>query len=335
MGIKGAIEPEYSAQKEGKIIFIDADGGFGMYPVQNKESDITSDSLNKLEINYDFQSGEDAWFSVFPPRPYDWEKVKQPLAHTGSEKEPYPSLDLIKEAAKHAKIFAVHSYFWPGGVKDPWLIADFTPTDMGEFLRVRDQVHENGMKFVVYASPYYSTAPDFWSQMEKLINEYKVDGLYFDGISFDFRKSYEMVKKARQMLGNDKILYIHSSIDPFNSNQIYAPFIDAYADYILRGESGRPANLNLNDFLRYTISGYNISGASGYWLHYGSAEISQQGYAFNLPDSKDIEIALASHVYLPWSDGMYQFSEKKDWQGFIGEYFRKLEDYQNKNIPLK
>lgn len=332
VNIKSFLIADYEAEKNGKKIFIDSKGGFGVYPVEEKTIKNPAKIFSAPEIRYEIKTGDEIWFSVFSPRSYNWTAVASPLAHTGKEEEPYSPEELIKDAARHAKVFTLHSFFMPGGDKEPWLIPEFAPSDMKEFLRVRDQVHENGMKFVIYASPYYSTAPDFFGQIDKLINEYGVDGVYYDGISFDFRESYEIIKKTRLMLGDDKIIYVHASTDPFNSTQIYAPFIDAYADYVLRGESGRPAGVSLEKFLRYTISGYNISGAAGYWLHYGSANAGQSEYLFNLPDQADIELALANHVYFPWSDTMYRDAPRKQWLEFTENYFDAFKRYLNKNI---
>ena len=74
---------------------------------------------------------------------------------------------------------------------------------MKEFIRVRDEAHQRGMKVVVYLSPYYSTAPDIFAEMQRVLDEYQVDGLYFDGISMDFRKSYEVIRRSREILGDN------------------------------------------------------------------------------------------------------------------------------------
>lgn len=65
------------------------------------------------------------------------------------------------------------------------------------------------------------------------------------------------------------ILYVHDSLWESYNGLVYFPFVDTYADYILRGEGGR-LGLGLQDFLRWTVSGYNISNAVGYWIYYGS-----------------------------------------------------------------
>ncbi|PIT99535.1 MAG: hypothetical protein COT74_11085 [Bdellovibrionales bacterium CG10_big_fil_rev_8_21_14_0_10_45_34] len=324
----GHFQPEFTTGNGGKQNFIDTTGGFGYYPVQDKPLDVRTISDELFHFATSFSMGDELWVSVFPPRPYDWARLNSPLAHTGKEEEPYSPETLIKEAAKHAKVFTLHSFFMPGGDKEPWLISSFTPSDMKEFERVRDSVQAAGMKFLIYASPYYSRAPDFFAEMRKLIHDYKIDGLYYDGISYDFRESYKIVRKTRELFGDDIIVYIHASTDPFNSTTFFAPVIDTYADYILRGEASRPANLSLDNFLKYVVSGLHTSGVNGYWLYYGSANADQKGEIFNLPDDAAIETAFRNHVYFPWSDTMYRSASKKDWQDFTKKYFKRLEKYK-------
>jgi hypothetical protein len=215
----------------------------------------------------------------------------------------------------------------------PFAAAKHVPLDMKGFIRVRDEAHQNGMKVVVYLSPYYSTAPDIYAEMRRVLNEYKLDGLYFDGISMDFRKSYAVARRAREILGDNRILYVHCSSDPLDDGRIYCPFIDTYADYILRGEPG-VWGLKLDDFLRWTLSGYHISNAVGYWCYYGSNK--QQGYDSSapkagtyvetLPTPQHIDAALRNKVFI-WRQGQ-SWSEPKlkdSLAAFDQEYYGKLE----------
>ncbi|MCE5258049.1 MAG: hypothetical protein LLG44_03200, partial [Chloroflexi bacterium] len=90
------------------------------------------------------------------------------------------------------------------------------------------------------------------------------DGVYFDGVTFDIQQAYELVRKTRKMLGG-RILYIHSTWEPLMSRTVYCPFIDTYADYILRGE--HPADFDDEDYLHYVLAGYNTSNAIGLVCH--------------------------------------------------------------------
>ena len=251
------------------------------------------------------QKGEELWFSVFPPRPYNWARAYDDLmAHEGNE-EPYsyPSASLIRSTARFCKVMVVHSWFWPGGDRAPWRIPRFVPKDMEKFNQMRDEIHRNGMKLVPYFSPYYYSGDDFFGEVKRALEEYKVDGFYFDGVSMDFPTSYEIVRKTREMLGDDRILFRHCTSDPLRSARVYCPFIDAYCDYIYRGEAGR-AGLELDDFLRWTLRGYNISNAVGYWVYTGST--GKPGYVRQAPTRDHIDAALKHEVRLPRTEIGYE-----------------------------
>jgi len=353
---KGFFNPAYHFEKDGKWMLMDGDGGFGIYPVATFRLSAPVFAKPPWEIVYDFNWGDEAWVSVFPPRPYNWDRAFAAIDHEGLPEEEtatalegagaYPSNELIQAAAKHCRVFALHAYFWqdaPEEVKEktglyaghpqPWLAPKHVPFNMQEFIRVRDEVHKDGMKLVVYLSPYYSTAPDIFAEMRRVLDEYQVDGLYFDGAANEFRNCYAIMRRARQILGDNRILYYHCSAEPFWDDRIYCPFIDTYADYILRGEAG-VWSLKLNDYLHWVLSGYNISNAVGYWCYYGSNR--QQGYDAStpqkwqyvdaVPTTEHIDAALKNKVFI-WRQGQdwSQPRLKADLARFDKEYYGKVE----------
>lgn len=307
LGVKGLFRPAYQAEKQGKWLFIDGKGGFGIYPTGEKKTTSPEVKQSAWAVSYALRKGEEIWISVFPPRPYNWKRAYEDLmAHEGNE-EPftYPSTALIQSTARYCKVMVVHSWFWPGGDRAPWKIPAFVPKDQKEFNRVRDDLHRAGMKMVPYFSPYYYSGKDFFAEVRRALEKYKVDGLYFDGVTMDFRTSYEIVRKTRQMLGDDRILFRHCTSDPLASARVYCPFIDTYCDYIYRGESGR-AGLELDDFLRWTLSGYNISNAVGYWVYTGST--GKPGYVRQAPTREHIDAALRHEVRLPRTEIGYELN---------------------------
>ena len=336
VSFRGLFRPAYHASKEGKWLFIDPKGGFGIYPVRKRETKPPVLNESIWGVDYEMKKGDEIWFSVFPPRPYNWPRAFEPIAHEGAPKQPYPSTKLIRSAARFCKVLVVHSYIWPGGDRPPWLIPTFVPSDRRQFDRMRDDVHRSGMKLLVYFSPFYYKSlrhvpgDDFLAEMRRALNDYKVDGFYFDGISMDFRQSYRIIRQARQLLGGDRLLYVHCSSDPLGSTRIYCPFIDTYADFILRGEAGR-GGLKLDDFLRWILSGHNISNAVGYWCYYGST--GKKGYVKDDPTAEHIAAALRNEVRIPrteigfeviWEPG----SGHLDF--FDREYYRRLARRQHK-----
>jgi hypothetical protein len=323
----GLFKPAYHTVKEGRWLLIDPTGGFGVYPVAAHATNKPDFAGESWQIDYDFKAKEEAWLSVFPPRPYRWQRSFESIAHEGTIKEPYPGDALIQSVGRTCKMFFVHSYFWPGGDREPWAISTFVPSDMKEFRRMQDSVHKNGMKLIVYFSPYYYkkvgnvAGDDFVAEMKRALQDYKVDGLYFDGISMDFRQSYRIIREARRLLGDEGRLFVHCSSDPLGVG-IYCPFIDTYADYILRGENGR-GQLTRDDFLRWTVSGYNISNAVGYWCYYGST--GKPGYVDVVPPSEDIDASLANEVRLWREETIWTQSKGGDVSAFDKEYYGKLD----------
>ncbi len=359
---QGLFAPAYHFEKQGKWILIDGEGGFGIYPVAKKTTGSPAAFTPPWEITYDFVKGDEAWLSVFPPRPFNWKRAGEAIEHDGLSEEStaaqfegegaYPTDAEIQDAAKHCKVLALHAYVWQDAPEDvkarmipikhtekyagypqPWLAAKHIPRDINELNRVREEAHRDGMKVVAYISPFYSAAPDIVVEMQRVLDEYKLDGLYFDGISMDFRKSYAIIRRAREILGDDRILYVHCSNDPLGDGRIYCPFIDTYADYILRGESGVWGR-QLDDFLRWTVSSYNIGNAVGYWCYYGSNQ--QQGYGAaapksgdyvgNIPGEQSIDAALRNKVFI-WRQGQeWNQPNKRDrLRVFDEHYYTKVE----------
>jgi hypothetical protein len=338
LDIRGLFQPVFQSEKSGNWLFIDGEGGFGLYPsvpktpdthnlvhqgvkdrrggtfFVNKAPSPAGDGGKGWSLSYTLAAGEELWISVFPPRPYNRKHADEVLmAHEGSV-GPYvhPSTALIESSAKHCRLMVVHSPIWPGGDRPPWEIPSFVPKYRKEFDRVREDLHRFGMKMVPYMSPFYYVGGDFFFELRRAVDDYRVDGAYFDGVSLDFRKSYDFVRRSRQILGDDRILFTHCTADPLKSGVVYCPFIDTYSDYIYRGESGR-SGMELDDFLRWTISGYHISNAVGYWVYTGSTakpaaptKENPAGYMRQAPTREDIDAALRNEVRLPRTEIGYE-----------------------------
>ena len=336
--IEGLFRPAFQSEIKGNWLFIDDTGGFGLYPSTpkspetrdlvhqgvkdrrggtwfvNRARSSPDDAGKEWSLRYGLAASEELWLSVFPPRPYSQKHADEILmAHEGSV-DPYahPTTALIQSSSKHCKLMVVHSMLWPGGDRPPWKIPAFVPRDRKEFDRVREDLHRAGAKMVPYLSPFYYVGSDFLAELQRAVEDYRVDGAYFDGVSMDFRKSYEFVRRSRQILGEDRILFTHCTTDPLKSGVVYCPFIDTYSDYIYRGEAGR-SGMELDDFLRWTISGYHISNAVGYWVYTGSTakpaaptKENPGGYVRQAPTREDIDAALRNEVRIPRTEIGYQ-----------------------------
>jgi hypothetical protein len=236
--------PHYRAEKNGNILLIDSDGGVGIYPYQGlRNAEFVTSNGEALRINY--------------------------------------TMNDYCRLGRYANVLVLHEGIWQGKltrkgktietVEDTYSEAsfacfDYLPLNERELVRVVKKAHSLGMKVIPYMSPFFSMAKgrDFLERVENIITKYDMDGVYFDGISADILDSYKIIRDARSLLG-DKILYVHCTDDPLMSRNIYCPFIDTYADYILRAEHDTYLTDN---YFRYVISGYNISNAIGYICYY-------------------------------------------------------------------
>jgi hypothetical protein len=320
--VESLFRPEYAEGKHGRRLLLDEHGGFGVYPTRPGGSDATP------PFDYGLAAGDELWISVCPPRHRNALRESEHVAHEGRPRPfpdaAYPSTRIIEDAARHCRVLAFHAYFWASGPRRvdlragryalrrrPWTTARHVPADPERFERVKDDARRCGMRLVVYLSPRHSTAPDLYDEMRRVLDEYGVDGLYLDGLSDDFRANDRIVRRTREILGPDRILYLNASAEPFGTPRVHCPFIDSHADYVLRGDSGR-GGLPLNRFLRYAVSGRNVSNSVGMWCHYGSS--GRLVPADRAPSASHIDAALRHGVRLwrrsVWGAGLAEFDRR-------------------------
>jgi len=335
LAFEGLFEARYSAEHRGNRLLLDEDGGCGFFAIPQRPSAI-DDSTNPWRLGFHMARWDELWVSVCPPRERNAKRYSQSIAHEGSIQHPYPSDELIRDASQHCQILAIHEAWakdappWaqnpPGSDyrhPKPWETDQHVPADMEEFLRVQRTAHDLGMSLVVYLSPLYSNAPNLLAEMKRVLDEYDVDGLYFDGwsgVREDFRRHYRLIREARALLG-ERLLYLHSSTEPFGTSRVYLPFVYAYADFVLSGEAGR-FDLETEDFLRYNVGQYQISNSVGMWCHYGSWS-DQPGYHQVVPSTENIEMALRNHVRL-WRQSQAWSEFPAELQRFDREYYGSL-----------
>jgi len=292
--VEGCFQPEYTAEKNGNVLLIGKDSGIGLYPYKELHNVNLADLSSKnWKADYTFDKYYTMLISVFPPRKFNEEQsIAERIVHHGTLSSienvnpppgPYPSDAMLKDFSKFATVLVLHEGIWRGYITekglslqnaaDTWLDASFCtgsfiPADENEFRRVIAKAHDLGMKIIPYTSPFYSTAlgKDFLGRAGKMLAKYDLDGIYFDDISYnDILYAYDMIRETRAML-KDKIIYYHCTLGALYSRSIYCPFVDTYADYILRAESGGGFD---DRYIRYVISGYNISNSIGYVCHHG------------------------------------------------------------------
>jgi hypothetical protein len=257
-----------------------------MYPCRGLSNrDLTHAAETGWDVRYQLDRDGRFLFSVFPPRPFDEAQYYgECILHHGTigpwVVDPYPTDAMLEKAREQTRVVVLHEGLWTGKltrdgkevrtVKDlyaegAYASHDFVPFDEGELARTVATAHRLGMKVIPYMSPFYSSARDrvYWRNVRDRLARHGMDGLYFDGISFDILESYRVIREARRVVG-DGPLYVHCTSDPVSRN-VFCPFIDAYADYILRAEHSTALS---DPYLRYVISGYNVSNAIGHLCYY-------------------------------------------------------------------
>lgn len=257
-------------------------------------------TLNDAIIAYDLPVQGVMWLGICPPKPYDWDRsLRDKVIWHWSDKEGYPQDDALKSWQPQGNIVLLQSevMLW----KD-WNL-DFEPR-LGpkEFDRVRQTLHGLGMKFIVYTSPCYflkgtpleSAAFNsfegfkgwppgitsgenidlFMKAIEKVMAVNQPDGLYFDGQYTSHPPAlYALARRARALLGDKGLLEWHST-SALGNGDCYLPQADAYVDFILRGE-GQDARYKDLDYLRFFVSGYNLSNSVGVLCNNGPTGLNE------------------------------------------------------------
>lgn len=326
--------PYYTAENEGNVLLLDDVGGVGVYPYKGfTKKDSISFAGKDLTVNYQAAEGDCRFFiAVYPPRRFNHsQSVEERICHNflppSAWQYQYPSDATIKDLAKYTNILVLHNEIWQGkytGNGKPVITAedhrqdacyccfDYIPVDEQELQRVVKKAHSLEMRVIPFTSPYYSLARgnEFLDRMERMLDKYEMDGVYFDCVLNDLPAAYQMVKSTRKLL-KDKLLYVHFYHEPLMSRNIYCPFIDTYADYTLRAED---LGTFSDDFLRYAISGYNISNSIGYICYNACGP----NFMAKLIDKA---LQVNARFHLGWPEGDNEKLLKK-------EYFPKLKKYK-------
>jgi hypothetical protein len=262
-------------------------GAFGLY-CSEANLDDHYDAYADTVARYGLPADGVLWVGVCPPQAYDWDRsCRDNVIWHWSNTQGYPPDDVLKSWQPHGNIVLLQSevMLW----KD-WNL-DFVPR-LGpeEFARVRRTLHDLGMRFIVYTSPYYfikgtdvehtalnsfenftdwppgrTTGENmglFMSAITRMVRDYQPDGLYFDGQYTENPAAlYALARQTRALLGERGLLEWHSTA-ALGPQSCYLPQADAYVDFILRGE-GRAGRYADDDYLRFFVSGYNISNSIG------------------------------------------------------------------------
>ena len=232
----------------GNVMHLDDKGGVSLHPIGG----ILDDCPELIANGWRFRlsNGQNFWVSVFPPKPFDWEKARERLFWEWGcqgDQGAYPSnatIDSVNQTPfafnnkTNVLLLQGGEYLWQN-----WNAA-FEPRYPTEFSRIITHAHQSNMRVVVYASPFYFTKghPNFngiewqpcdpaqdsfvWkvsmqgensqtylAAISKLLNDYPgVDGIYFDEIyPLNLPESYAVIRETRKLLGSDKRIMYHTT----------------------------------------------------------------------------------------------------------------------------
>ena len=336
--------PEWTVHEDGNILLFDKSGGVCFLFENAKGSSHLRLTPQKWTAVFEGERCREFFVSVCPPKERDIARAHDVIIQTGIAQEgcseegsPYPSDMQIEKLARHGNILMPFST-WKGRIdrnptlfpneadwtKKSWLNSNWTnyryePLDAREWRRVIQTCHRNKMKILCYYSPFYGTAKgdDFFSELTRLMTEYELDGLYFDELFVrNTKEAYATVKKTRKLLG-EHILYVHCS---GASRNLFCPFIDAYADYFLRGEGFYPFD---NYTLQYYLSGDNVSNSIGHVCTYN----------YPLEYVKEIiQPCLDHHVRMPLWPVHHSLDDPQS-RLLLDQYYPKLKG--NASLPKK
>jgi len=261
------IAPRHYRLFNQNLLAIDEQGGFCLYPeirleYEAEPSRFTGEPEDTSEPGWQatLQVGpcQRVALGVFPPKSFPWEQsFRDRIVHSNR----YPADEAIRSWSQRCNILVLHQNIYEGGSSR----GPYVTEDEGEFRRVISTAHECGMQVAPYFNPgaYHDQDADHMLDLILDFRErYGFDGCYFDGLyrGDQWIKSYIFIRTVRLFLG-DKVIYTHCTLNPpANATSIYCPFIDAYSDFILRGE-GQTIGGPDDPYLRYVVGTYNISNS--------------------------------------------------------------------------
>jgi hypothetical protein len=296
--LKICLKPLYIPAFEGNYksnhLLLDEYGGFGVY-CSIKDLPDNYNRFSDTVATYQLPADAVLWIGICPPKKYDWQKsLNDNVLWHWSTVTSYPDDETMKSWVKYGNtvLFQGEIMLW----KD-WNLGFKPRLGMEQWNRVKNTLHSQNIKYMVYTSPSYflrgtgkeeyavnsfenfkgwpppesrpfngENIDTFLSEITKVMKELKPDGLYFDGTYCEnLAAQYKLARSARGIIGVNGLLEWHSTL-AFGKIKVkdlcYLPQVDAYADYILRGEHLKTDFNDLN-YLRYFVSGYNTSNSIG------------------------------------------------------------------------
>ena len=297
-----------------------------------------SSSAPGWQVKWNLVPGERIALSVFPPRPFDWEKsFHSQIALV------YPSF----KTEKYAQDFK--------GNVDIGLLWNFNIRGWGmSFGRECIPVNENevknhiaalksaGIQPINYMSAYFyysRDAEEYVNEVKRWKNKYGIEGVYSDGMPTpEWIVGYEEIRMLRELFPDGPVV-IHSTGQaygggaPLHLPDIFMPFIDCYAtatvksEWVLAEKDGRDWQ-----YPRYISTQYRKSNTIGItkgdrWMGVSAAEqdlitLVYNGRTWNTNDNTSSNFKEYSENYIPKMKQLEKlWKEKGNEPDFYEKYY--------------
>ncbi len=282
-------------------------------------------SQYQWKIRYSFNRGDGFLTSIFPPKEMDLSKLhKEKMSTAGIDINSNPDSDhsyYVQKFKERNNIillwmddyaassndrdppdhFFVNGNYTPVSPNHPEARAvPFVPVDVAGPYTVEQkeslhklikEAHRQGCMVIVYMSPrffYTSDIDVFLRNLGDNLNEFDLDGVYFDGyFSADPLKNLELVRRTRNLLGDRFYCQHNSWTDTVirRSDHFRVPFYEAYADRLWVGEGVKKVD---EDMFRLNYCGLNVSNTISTLI----AEIRPVNYS--LPKEDGLSLAITA-----------------------------------------
>ena len=332
------ISARYFRRNDQHMIAIDDRGGFCVMPHTREEfadagSLITDPpkSTDKSGWGVDYIIGpkEMVGISVFPPKPFNWERSF--ALRVVMAMQP-PSSGVLERYSQYATVLSLFTGTYIGSPQERY----HTPYQVKNGLELEKSInhaHQLGMKVLMYRHmmSYVWAGENMkfaYEDMKRFRDAFGFDGWYLDGLFVDnsWLDSYRFVRMLRDDVG-DGVIYTHSTRNPpRQSIDLYCPFIDAYSDFLLRGE-GQDIDGKCDPLLRYVVGTYNISNSfatlKGNRFFRESLEGRRSGRQL-MPIREQLEVMLQLNGRCRWAYPEWPLN-KSDREDYIGFYYIALD----------
>ncbi len=268
--VTSRIGAEWFRMQAPHMMAIDQQGGFCVTPHVPLERETTPVTMTAPDedtsqpgwaMNWEVGARNMWALAVFPGREFDW-KTSFEKRIIGTSDCPAP--DALREYAKHANVLFLFAGIYDqtpqGYCHAPYNVKDTDSLDATIAL-----AHELEMEVIVYRHPtsygWAHLSPDYFLEdLQAVRKRYGFDGWYFDGYPgwSSWLEAYRAMRIIRERVG-DATIYVHCTLNPpIRMTELYCPFIDSYASFLLRAEA-QFINGPKDPYLQYVVGTRYIS----------------------------------------------------------------------------